>query len=136
MLLLILCLVTCPKLLWECLLQWLFRNSCGDSWDSSCEKSKVLLLNHWFSVQKTSSKLKKLGSLCNQEVTESKDRLQNPFHSLLLNIKIYSFYLNNQNKGTKINYALLKHPQKSHKQDFVQKRLQLDRSLHPSGCIH
>ena len=54
------------------------RNSYGESWDSSCEKTRVPVQNYWDSVQKsTSSKLKKLGSLCNQAVTESEDRLQN-----------------------------------------------------------
>ena len=54
------------------------RISYGESWDSSCEKSLVPVQNHWDSVQKTtSSELKKLGSLCDQAVTESDDRLQN-----------------------------------------------------------
>ena len=43
------------------------RNSYVESWDSSCEKSRVPVQNYWISVQKTTSfKLKKLGSLCNQ----------------------------------------------------------------------
>ena len=42
-------------------------NSCGESWDSSCEKSWAPVQNHWVPVQKTTSpKLKMLGPLCNQ----------------------------------------------------------------------
>ena len=42
-------------------------NSCGESWDSSCEKSWVPVQNHWVPVQKTMSpKLKMLWPLCNQ----------------------------------------------------------------------
>ena len=42
-------------------------NSCGESWDSSCEKSWVPVQNHWVPVQKTTSpNLKMLGPLCNQ----------------------------------------------------------------------
>ena len=54
------------------------RNSHGESWDSSCEKSWVSVQNQWVPVKKTTrSKLKKPGSLCDQAVTESEDRLQN-----------------------------------------------------------
>ena len=62
------------------------RNSYGESWDSSCEKTWVPVQNHWDSVPKTtSSKLKKLGSLSDQAVTESEDRLK---HSLSQFIEI------------------------------------------------
>ena len=46
------------------------RNSYGESWNSSCEKTWVPVQKHW------DSKLKKLGSLCDQAVTESEDGLQ------------------------------------------------------------
>ena len=52
--------------------------------------------------KKTSSKLKKLGSLCDQAVTESEDRLQNSL-SQFTEIKMQSSYWNNKNEGTKIN---------------------------------
>ena len=79
------------------------RNSHGESWESSCEKTWVPDQNHWDSVKKkTSSKLKKLGSLCDQAVTESEDRLQNSL-SQCTEIKMQSSYWNNKNEGTKIN---------------------------------
>ena len=79
------------------------RNSHGESWESSCEKTWVPDQNHWDSVKKkTSSKLKKLGSLCDQAVTESEDRLQNSL-SQCTEIKMQYSYWNNKNEGTKIN---------------------------------
>ena len=79
------------------------RNSYGESWDSSCEKSWVPVQNHWDSVKKTTcSKLKKLGSLSDQAVTESEDRLQNSLSQFteILNIVLL---LKHQNEGTRIN---------------------------------
>ena len=58
-------------------------------------------------VHKTmSSKLEKLGSLCNQAVTESKDRLQNSL-SQFTEIKIY--------RGTQREYS-----SKPHKHSIVK----------------
>ena len=44
-------------------------NSCGESWDSDCEKLLVPVQNHQVPVQKTTNPtLKMLGPLCNQTV--------------------------------------------------------------------
>ena len=57
---------------WDC--YWrqcsdIVTNSCGESWNSDCEKLLVPVQNHQVPVQKTTNPtLKMLGPLCNQTV--------------------------------------------------------------------
>ena len=92
--------------------------------------------NSWVPVQKTtSSTLKVLGfNVLKQAVTESEDRLQNSLSKVTeINIIIVV-----TTKVRRLKFKQQPHNQlhKSHGRTFLQRNLQMDRSLRPTGCIH
>ena len=73
-------------------------NSYGESWDSSCEKSWISVLNQWVPVKnKTSLKWKMLGHLC--KIVNLKTDSKIPYYTIL-KLK-YSPSILKHNKGEK-----------------------------------
>ena len=92
--------------------------------------------NSWVPVQKTtSSTLKVLGfNVLKQAVTESEDRLQNSLSQVTeINIIIV---VTTKVRGLKFKQQPHNQRHKSHERTFLQRNLQMDRSLRPTGCIH
>ena len=79
--------------------------------------------------------LKVLGfNVLKQAVTESEDRLQNSLSQVTeINIIIVV-----TTKVRRLKFKQQPHNQlhKSHERTFLQRNLQMDRSLRPTGCIH
>ena len=104
------------------------RNSYGETWDSSCEKSRVVVQNYWVPVQKPES----LGLY----VTTQLIKRQTSKHCITVywnKNTVYSFYYQAQQRLKEI---CTRQSQKSHKQDILQKYLQIDQSIFASFGTH
>ena len=100
-------------------------NSYSESWDLSCENSRVLVKNHWVPVQK----LESLGFYVTTQY--SKDSLQNSVLQFT-EMKIYSFCCKPQQwlkEMCSVKQQPQEQPHKSHKQNILQKHLQIDQSI-------
>ena len=106
-------------------------NSYGESWNSCWEKSWVPLQNHWAPVQCP-------GSLCNQALNLKTDS-KTLYYSLRRLLRQYSFYGHAQQWLKEICFVkqqTQEQPQKSHKQDILQKHLQIDQWIFASYGTH